>query len=220
MEHKSEQQLRELQLRSIGNILAGVTHEIKNYAAIIKESAGLIGDMIKLGKTDKNILKQYMEIIQSIEDQIEKTTRLLSYLNRYAHRMDMPVSSFSVNDSIDDLMALLNRLANQRKVSFEKDFQKDLPAINSNPSLLQFILYCCLLDKIMRLDRNGKLFIKTSLSDGSLQIKISTHGDLMKEDIEKSLCPDDIYSYVINQLNGDIIKEKGETLIKLPLSLK
>ena len=66
MENKGERDLRLLQLRFIGKILAGFTHESKNYIAIVKESAGLIGDMIQLGKnpgmSHRHILRSFIRL--------------------------------------------------------------------------------------------------------------------------------------------------------------
>ena len=76
MGNRCEQDLRYLQLCFIGKIIAGFTHEIKNHLAIIKESAGLIGDLIKFGKKGKDESAQYLEIIGSVEDQMERTVEV------------------------------------------------------------------------------------------------------------------------------------------------
>src|SRR4030042_3981784 len=165
MENRSEQDLRYLQLCFIGKIIAGFTHEIKNHVAVIKESAGLMGDILKLGKKERNDSQQFLEIIGSVEDQIEKTLDLFTHLNRFAHRMDRPRVSFHVNESLEGLISLISRLARQRKISLEREFQRDLPSINSDPALLQLLVFCLIEDAMARLDKNGKIILKTSASD-------------------------------------------------------
>lgn len=219
MENKNEV-LRLLQLRFIGKILAAFTHEIKNYISIIKESAGLMGDMIKLGKKSRNEPGEYLEIIHSIEEQIEKTNDLFRYLNRFSHRMDTEISSFNVNETLEELIALLTRFANQRKISLEKEFQKDIPSMNNNPSMLQFLVFHFLEEKLARLDKNSRLIIKTESANGSTVIRIIPKGNLLDKDKDKDK---DNFTYelqdnVVRQLGGNISLEKEETVISVPLT--
>ena len=38
--------------------------------------------------------------------------------------MDRALSTFNVNESLEELLVLLNRVANQKKVSFERIFRR------------------------------------------------------------------------------------------------
>jgi len=217
MEDKNIYNLRLLHLSFIGKIIAGFTHEIKNYIAIIKESAGLIEDLIKLGKVTKSDSGQCLEITRSIEEQIEKTNSLFRYLNRFAHRMDNELSVFNVNESLEELIALLTRFASQKKISLEKDFQRDIPSITSNPSMLQFLVFHFLEEKIARLDKNSRLIVKTAFLNNSVEIRIIPEGHFLTIEMGKEKLPHDILNSVIRQLGVSISQGGGEeTAITLP----
>jgi len=220
MENKGERDLRLLQLRFIGKILAGFTHESKNYIAIVKESAGLIGDMIQLGKKSGDEPDAYLEIIHSIEEQIEKATDLFRYLNRFSHRMDTELCTFNVNETLEELIALLTRFANQKKISLEKDFQQDIPSITNNPSLLQLLVFHFLEEQLTGLDKNSSLILNTSLSNGLVVVKIMIKGNYLEAESEKKPGTDNkIHVYIIDQLGGTIIKENDLISISLPVLL-
>ena len=219
MENKDERDLRLLQLRFIGQILAGFTHESKNYIAIVKESAGLIGDMIQLGKNPENDQHAYLEIIHSIEEQIEKANDLFRYLNRFSHRMDTDLCTFNVNEILEELIALLNRFANQKKISLEKDFQQDIPSINNNPSLLQLLVFHFLEEQLTRLAKDSSLMLKTSRSNSSISIQIIAKGNYQEAESEKGLSNNTIHGYIIDQLKGTIVKANDLINITLPVSL-
>jgi hypothetical protein len=221
MENKDERELRLLQLRFIGKILAGFTHESKNYIAIVKESAGLIGDMIQL-QLQKNSVNEphaYLEIIHSIEEHIEKANNLFRYLNRFSHRMDTELCTFNVNETLEELIALLTRFANQKKISLEKDFQQDIPSINNNPSLLQLLVFHFLEELLTGLDKDSSLILKTLLLNGLVVIKIIAKGNYLEAESEKHPGTDKIHVYIIDQLEGTIIKENDLISISLPISL-
>lgn len=201
-------------MRFIGKIIASFTHEIKNHIAIVKESAGLMQDMITMGKAFQNDSNQYLEIIRSIEEQVDKTNSLFQYLNRFAHRMDNNVSSFNVNEILEELIALLSRYANQKKIRLEKDFLNDIPSIISSPSLLQLLLFHLLDERMENLDKNSRLIIKTATTNDAIEIRIIPEGNLFQAETEKERIPDTLLNTVMEQLGGSIAREK-DTVITL-----
>ena len=145
------------QLSFIGKVLSVFTHELNNHLAIIKESAGLIEDTLRFQKSSgKYDIEEGLKVIQSIENQIGKTAWICKKLNGFGHRMDRALSTFSVNESIEELLILVHRVASQKKVTFEKDFDEDMPQISSDPAKLQFVVFCFI-------DKNLKGSIKTAV---------------------------------------------------------
>jgi nitrogen-specific signal transduction histidine kinase len=220
MKHENEEELRLLQLQFIGKILAGFTHEIKNYLAIIKESNGLIEDLITLGKTAQGDSEQYLEITRSIEEHIEKTNNLFRYLNRFAHRMDSQLATFNLNETLEELIALVTRFANQKKIHIGKDFQEDIPSVYSNPSLVQFVAFSFLHEKIKNLDSNSKITIQTfAAADKTVKIRIIPEGNVLEGNDDSPSITYENLEKIIKQLGGNIVQEKGqETLITLAMN--
>ncbi len=220
MEYKKEHELRVSQLKFIGKVLSVFTHELNNHLAIMKESIGLIGDILSSQKSSvQHGLEESLKTIQSIENQTGKTSWLCKQLSSFGHRMDNPLSIFSVNESVEELLVLLNRIANQKKISFEKDFQENIPVIHNDPSKLQFLIFCLIEEGLRRLDRNGRIIFKTTRSGGSIAINIIQKGNFIETD-EKGLCSNEISQHVINQLGGTIYQEEGGegVTITLPIS--
>jgi nitrogen-specific signal transduction histidine kinase len=218
-EYRDEENLRLLHLRFIGKILAGFTHEVKNYLAIIKESAGLLEDLMKLEKSSQSASGQYLEIIRSIEEQTEKTNILYRYLNRFAHRMDDQLATFNINESLEELTALVTRFANQKKITIEKDFYESMPSIYSNPSLLQLVVYTALEEKIKHLDKNSKISIQTGIDENSVKIRLVAEGNLIEGEGDATSIPYEVLEKIVKQLGGNISEEnRKETLMMLPLT--
>jgi C4-dicarboxylate-specific signal transduction histidine kinase len=208
------------QLSFIGEVLAVFSHEINNHLAILKESVGLIGDLIELGKTSsRKDLKEILKITQSIKDQIEQTTYFCNKLNGFGHGMEEPLSAFNIHKSIEELMVLLRRFINQKMICLEKDFTANMPLIYSNPLKIQFLIFCLIDKHLKRLDKNSRIIIKTVYSNDSIGITIIPKGNLIETD-EEVICKDEIYKHILKQLGGSISqKTEDETTIILPVSL-
>ncbi|MBI5025779.1 MAG: hypothetical protein HZC12_03430 [Nitrospirae bacterium] len=111
-----------------------------------------------------------------------------------------------MNESIEELLVLLSKVASQKNISLVKDFQENIPSIHSDPSKLQFLIFCLIEDGLKSLDRNSRVILKTEHSDASIIITIAAEGDFMRTD-EKGTCPDDISQYIAEQLGGSIYRE-------------
>ncbi len=216
MNPQHEHELRLLQMRFIGKIIAGFTHEIKNYIAIINESTGLMGDMMKLGKLSETDLPAYLDIIHSIEDHIDKTNLHFRYLNRFAHRMDTPTSSFRIDECVEELIALVTRFANQKRIRVIQDVGSEFPPLTSNPSLLQLVMFSYIDKGIMELDQGSSIRVRTSASDGGVSIRISREGNRTGGGIVP--LPSHLIDAIVQELGGRIVEDtESETVLMLPM---
>lgn len=204
------------QLRFIGKVLSVFTHEINNHLAILKESAGLAGDILGSQQTSQQHLQDSLKVLGSIESQIGKTSWLIKNLNTFGHRMDKPLSTFSVDESIKELLVLLSRIINQKGLVVEKDFREGIPLIHSNPSKLQFIIFCFLDYALKRLDKNGIITLKTHHFKGSVTITISLNGNLIAAS-DETICAPEIYQHIANQLDGSLSLNEKELTIAIPV---
>lgn len=161
-----------------GRIVASATHEFQNHFAVIKEYNGLIGDLLRSGKSDPGgAIKRCVEISASINDRADRAARLMDTLNRFAHRGDVAVAGFKVDDVVAELVALLQRTADQNRISLRESRAKGAPEITNNPSLLQYLLWSLLAPLLESLAENSRITISASRrKDGAAVIEIKTRG--------------------------------------------
>ncbi len=220
MEIEKAQELMALRFSFIGKILATFSHELKNHLAVIKEHNGLIYDLIELGKlpVKNDYSDQYISSLRSVNNQIEKTLALIRYFNRFSHRMDFPLSTFSISEVIEELLALMNRLANQRKIKLESDPQGNMPQINSDPSGLQFVIFSIITDLMLRLAENSSIKIRTFLDNSSAVIQIVPKGNISEPDEGYNNHQDVILHRTIADMGGNISSDGKIFTIIIPLS--
>jgi nitrogen fixation/metabolism regulation signal transduction histidine kinase len=219
MDNDTENSLRALQLGFIGKIIADFTHEIKNHLAFIKESAGLIEDLIGSKKSlEKHEIRQTVDVLHSIVNQIGKSVNMFNYLNRFSHRMDNPISTFNINDILEELFVLLNRFANQKKISLKTDFQKDIFPFSGDPTRLQFIIFCLIDEMINKLDKNSRIIAKTMSFKNSITVQLVMEGNVITSDEEKTKCPQELLQYLITQLGWNLLREDKKLIVTIPLS--
>jgi len=186
MKEDRENELRSLQLEFFGRILAGFTHDLKNHLAIIKESNGLVSDLIDMGRiTDEALAIKLQKIVTSIQGRVGQATEMANNLNGFAHRLDTPLSSFQVNDLLAEELTFLRRFSRLRQIDLKIELHEGMPAIYNNPSLVQFVLFKLFTMALKKVKNHALIEIASGEQNGGAQITIGLSGE--KEDFAKLL---------------------------------
>ncbi len=100
----------------MGQMNASISHEIKNTLAIIKENAGLLEDLTTMAQQGRAPLdpEKIKGLAQRIAKQIKRADVLANNMNRLAHSVDAPVAQVEVNEALDFMLQITDRLSAYR----------------------------------------------------------------------------------------------------------
>ena len=91
----------------MGRMTAGMTHELKNVLAIIKECSGLLQDILGLSKGDTVPRREQIEKLASrIEAQVARGNDHLASLNWLAHSMSDRSTTVEINELASGIVTL------------------------------------------------------------------------------------------------------------------
>lgn len=133
----------------LARITASTTHEIRNVLAIVKESAGLVEDMIRaLEQSSALDQEKLIRAVGRIDAQVGRAAEILSNLNRLVHSLDHPQERLDLHDAVQRVAFLSQRFASQgRHRVAAPPGEQELPVV-SNALHLQMALFaaveCCL----------------------------------------------------------------------------
>lgn len=167
----------------VGELAAGMAHEIKNPMAGIKVSMEVLYREAPLDQEDK-------EVLSRVINEIDRITALLKGLLNYARPPKPEMVSLDVNQLLElTIKSARYALQNQKnkpkdsskQVQFVKNFSPDLPHIIADPGQLQQIFLNLILNAVDATssitDRQGLITIQTIQSSNELvQISISDNG--------------------------------------------
>ena len=126
----------------MGKITAGATHEMKNVLAIIRESAGLMEDLLGAsGEASFPIREKFLKILSGIGNQVTRGVNLANALNRFAHNPDEPIATVDINSLIDGLIFLCQRFALSKKVILKNIAHEQPLLYTCDPVRFQMIIY-------------------------------------------------------------------------------
>lgn len=190
MKSDAENLVRINQLKFIGKILAVCAHDLNNQLGIIKEASGLMEDIVEINKSKDNLLKEELaRPMKSIYSRVGDAAFITSKLSAFGRGMEGGENSININEIVGQLLVLLKRMAAQRRIELVADFQADIPAVNADPLMLQFLMFCLMEDQLMRLKAKGRLVFRTVRSGDVLSVMILSEGEMEPSD-EKRTFPD------------------------------
>jgi len=171
-------------LAVVGELAAGMAHEIKNPMAGIKVSMEVLSQDSPLPPEDK-------EVLLRVINEIDRITAMIKGLLSYARPPKPKLISMDVNRLLDgtiksaqySLRSPKYKLkAGDRKVEFIKDLYPDLPQIVADPDQLQQVFLNLILNAVDAIysvpEREGAISVQTRLSaeDECVLISITDNG--------------------------------------------
>ena len=163
----------------IGLITAGATHELRNVLAIVKESTGLIADIINASdRPGAAKPEKLMRAAGRIEAQVKRGSELLTNLNRFAHSLDHPQDEVDLAEVTRQVPFLCQRIARRGRHRVEVRSEESSLRVVVNLLRLQMAMYAAVECCLEQLPEGGTLNLKpVRHEDGpSLEFKGDVEG--------------------------------------------
>ncbi len=143
-------------LATIGELAAGIAHEINNPVAIMVEEAGWIEDLFE--EEDLTQLKNVEEItraLRQINSQGKRCKEITHKLLSFARKTDSTINDVQINDAIKEIVSLTAQMARYNNVIIETKFSESIPYIRISPSELQQVILNFFNNAIDAMEKTG-----------------------------------------------------------------
>jgi C4-dicarboxylate-specific signal transduction histidine kinase len=172
-------EMSEKEIEFIGKITAGVTHEINNALASIKEISGLLEDLISISLTDSfPHQEKFLKVLPKIREQVKRSVKLTTQLNKFSHLADEYRAQVELNDFIEHLVFLTQRFARIKNVEIQYQPAEQAVKLNTIPIQLQMALYYCITYFLCHTADRGKISIQPFINEEQNSIQIRFEGEV------------------------------------------
>ncbi len=176
-----EQLLLKEKMASLGDLVAGVAHEINNPIGAVNASADVVSrcvDKIELEanksqglqKTTK-ILKESIGVILTAGNRI---AAIVKSLRNFARLDESEYQKTDIHEGIESSLILMENEF-QNRISVVKDYH-DIPEIGCYPGQLNQVFLNLLKNAANAIDGSGRIGIKTAKENGHVRVEISDTG--------------------------------------------
>lgn len=177
-EMMNEQVIEAGKLASLGELAAGIAHEINNPVAIMVEEAGWIEDLLSeedLAQSEN--LTEFQRALNQIRTQGRRCKEITHKLLSFARKTDPAVKPVSMNDLVEDVVALSEQRAKYANVKIVMKLEPELPPVAVSPSEIQQVILNLMNNSLDAMDgTGGTIEIATRVQDGLLVVDVADEG--------------------------------------------
>jgi signal transduction histidine kinase len=179
-----EEKLRKAEhLSAIGEMTAGVSHEIRNPLGIIKSSAQLMKK-----KMDK--LEVHSTIPDIIIEESQRLNNIITDFLDFARPRQANFRPCDINDIINKNLSFLEPQIRDQEIIIHKAFNDHLPNVSADPDMLYQAFLNIFLNCFQAVGKNGSVTIVTESDTQTVTVSFADNGPGIDEDtLEKIWTP-------------------------------
>ena len=174
----NEQIVETGKLASVGELAAGIAHEINNPVAIMVEEAGWIEDLLEEEEfKESENLTEFIRSLEQIRTQGRRCKEITHKLLSFARKTDSQVREVQINNIIEELIALSAQRAKYSNVTINTALQEDLPSLHVSETELQQVLLNLINNALGAMEKKGgNIDIRSRLDGEHIAIEVADTG--------------------------------------------
>lgn len=187
----NSQLIQSQKLAAIGELSAGLAHEINNPIAIIAQEAEWAAHLI--GEAEKTCGADFAEVKDSLREvraQVDRCKNITHKLLDFARKREPVLQEVDVARIIEDMARLVDKEASYKNVTLVRSLPQDLPTLRTDAPLLRQVVLNILTNALHAVDTGGRIEISAQADKDNLEIRIKDNGcGITPENISKIFNP-------------------------------
>lgn len=176
----TEQLINQEKMASVGQMAAGVAHEINTPLGIILGYTQLMMDDFDVGsETHTSLLV--------MERQTKACRRIVADLLKFSRQADSAKASINLNNIIGEVLAVTEHTLNINQVDIQRNFGEELPQIVGDAEKLHQVFINLFNNAQYAMEDGGKITVTTKEVDGEIQITVQDSGTGIPDEIKNKI---------------------------------
>ncbi len=171
-----EQLLQSAKMSAVGQLIAGVAHELNNPLTAILGYAQLL--------ESEGLGERAAEFVKKLFKQAQRTHRVVQNLLSFARQRKPQKESVNICKVLEETLALRDYDMRVNNVQLECEFEADLPAVIADPQQLEQVFLNIInnaVDAVLENGREKLLKVRLFRKDGSIHAEFQDSGHGIKE---------------------------------------
>jgi two-component system NtrC family sensor kinase len=164
-------------LASVGELAAGIAHEINNPVAIMVQEAGWIEDLLGEEEFQKGEnLEEFKRALKQVHTQGQRCKDITHKLLSFARKTEPSIEQIQINQLIEEVVAITD-MAAYNKISMNTYLDKNIPLIYGSPTEIQQVLLNLINNALYVMEKDGgKIDISSRLETAHVLVIVEDDG--------------------------------------------
>ncbi len=178
-----ERMKRAERLYALGQLSAGLAHEIRNPLASIEGAAGVL---LREPPTEE----RRIEFLQIIQKECRRLNRLLTNFLNFAKPRDPELKTVRIEQVFDSVITLAEHAIRRDVIVFHKEIAANLTELQSDPEQLTQILLNLTINAIQAMPDGGEILLSAQRRNDCAVIEVRDQGTgISEQNLEKIFDP-------------------------------
>lgn len=161
---------RSERLAALGQLSAGLAHELRNPLGTIKTSAEML---LKSVDADNAVAREMAGFISS---EVDRTNSLVTRFLDFARPLAVRLEKTDLTQVIDQAITDIEKHQPPFDVTIYKNYSPEIPPFFLDGQLMERVIYNLVLNAAQASPPNGSITVKTRESDGTVEITVIDRG--------------------------------------------
>src|SRR5579885_705935 len=157
-------------LAALGQLTAGLAHELRNPLSTIRTSAEMLGKAVP---PDNEVAR---EVAGYIASEVDRTNSLITRFLEFARPLRLRTEIVDVTTVVDRAIAQVERHSPPLPVSIHRNYSPDAPPVPIDAELMERVFYNLVLNAAQASPRQGAVTVKTRPADGGVEVSVIDRG--------------------------------------------
>jgi signal transduction histidine kinase len=183
LQNNFEKMKRAERLYAVGQLSAGLAHELRNPLASIAGAAGIL-------KRNPDARERRAECLGIIDKECERLNRLLTQFLDFARPRAPHYQDVDPAAALDSVIDLASHATGRKQIVLRKEVAPDAPVLACDPEQLKQVLLNLVINAIQATGERGEVVLSASGQNGKTLIQVTDEGcGIRPEDLDKIFDP-------------------------------
>jgi len=193
MIEKDAQLVQAAKMKTLGEMSAGIAHEINQPLNTIKMGSEYLTLLLDQKKTITE--EQIRDMVTEISEQVDRATEIINNLRAFGRKSDLAMELVSMKEPIQGVLSIIGRQFSIQRIAIRLDLADNLPLVKAQNNHLQQVFFNLLnnaRDAIQEKmetepDLYGDILVRTYAEDGKVVVSVMDNGSGIPEPVRDKI---------------------------------